>query len=164
VNAAMTTSGETRLEITDADVGTGGSWTSPDIALSAGVTSGIYRLSLWPRLRNACLTSLTLGNTELNGWAVPSINADQFGETNLSAPTSSTTGMLMPPWPDDEHSWTFELRTTNDGTTYTAWAAIKLGEEVVTVTAKWYQVRVTMKSKRDPYRPALIRLDVVATN
>lgn len=36
---------------------------------------------------------------------------------------ASALGMLMPPWPDNEQSWLFEVRT-HDGATWSAWSTL----------------------------------------
>ncbi len=118
------------------------------------------------------LTELTIHPTAFNNAAdpalntdpftVPSVAADQWGVVSGSGPTA-VVGMLMPPWPDDEQTYLFEVQTSDDDVIYSDWGAIAIGEVLVR-TFQYYRVRVTLKRAHPPYRPALTGLTVVTTN
>jgi len=72
-------------------------------------------------------------------------------------------GMLMPPWPDSEQTWTFEVRTSEDNVLFTEWEEFPFGSSVRRAL-RYFQVRMTMKRLHAPYKPGLEGLVVVATH
>lgn len=91
---------------------------------------------------------------------VPSIEADQWGVVEIS--TDPVVGMLMPPYPDASQTWTLEVRT-HDGTLWSDWQALAPCAAINRTFREW-QVRVTLRRTRFPYRPALRGLTVVLTH
>ncbi|MFZ2875483.1 MAG: NlpC/P60 family protein [Phycisphaerales bacterium] len=131
---------------------------SPGVWLSPVMDTGsatLTELTLRPGTRNDADDPTILAVA----FGVPGIEADQWGIVSLSP---KVVGMLMPPWPDNSHGWTFEVKT-DDGATWTAWGEISPCASIRRVIRR-YQVRVTMARMRTPYRPALGGLTVVATH
>lgn len=89
---------------------------------------------------------------------MPSIEADQWG---LRLESPSSVGMLTPPFPDEQQSWSVEVRT-HDGSSWSAWSPM-LPFSSTSRLVERYQYRVTMVRGSFPYRPALRGLTGVAT-
>lgn len=96
--------------------------------------------------------------------AMPSIAADQWGVVSGAGETA-VVGMLMPPFPDDEQAWIFEVRTSVDGATWTGWLTVPSCSGV-THTMRYYELRITLRRKTadGAYRPALRGITVVCTD
>lgn len=127
-----------------------GIWTSSEVDFgSAAVTELTFR----PKTDNAA-QDISIAAAPI---VAPSIPADQWGIID----GSMTVGMMWPPWPDNEVTWLYELRT-NDGS---AWSDWETWAPLTSVrrTIRKYQVRVTMSRARAPYRPGLRGLIVVGT-
>lgn len=141
-------SGESRLVLTDPDEP--GTWTSA--AVDTGALTNT-ELTLRPGTDNAASDP----DIEDVLFAVPSIEADQFGYYGTDVV------MLMPPYPDNRQTWLFEICTSDDGSLYTDWEELAIGESVQRVF-RYYKARVTMSRTAVPYRPALRHLIGVTTH
>lgn len=149
--------GSSRAVVTDPTDTGGGVWESDPI--DTGAVS----------LTEICLRPGTSNNAEdpdIDDAAldIPSIEADQWGVVDGSGGTA-VVGMLMPPWPDDQQSWTFEVATSTDGATYTDFAPLAF-TDALSATMRYYIVRAIMKRKTAsrPYAPALRGIAVVCTH
>jgi predicted phage tail protein len=140
-----------RLELTDPD--SAGTWTSPEIDTGgATLTELTFRADTANDADDPTIDSDFV--------MVPSIAADQWGVSD--DPSTDDVSMIMPPWPDDEQEFDFEIRT-NDGVSWGDWAPIDPFESIEDVI-ELYQIRVTLSRKTAPYRPALRGMTVVATD
>lgn len=127
-----------------------GVWLSPEVDYgSAALTEITFR----PHTDNAA-QDISIGGAPL---VVPSVPADQWGVID----SGGDVGMIWPPWPDTEVSWSVEVRT-NDGTNWGTWAAWAPLTRIRTNIRK-YQVRITMRRARAPYRAGLSGFVVVGT-
>lgn len=145
--------GESRLVLTNPAATAGGSWTSPEITPGGGVS--LTELTLRPATANDADDPAI--NTD--PFRVPSVAADQWGVVTVGPPV---VGMLMPPWPDNEQTWLFEVRT-HDGSAWGAWETLAPCASIRRAFGM-YQVRVTMSRRTAPYRPALRGLTAVLTH
>jgi hypothetical protein len=141
-----------RLELVSAAAD--GVWESGEIDTGAAT---LGELTLRPETANDADDPAL--NTDPFG--VPSIAADQWGVVSGSG-TTAVVGMLMPPWPDDEQTWLFEVRTY-DGATWTDYAELGVFDSVGGTIEK-FQVKATLRRKTAPYRPALRGVTVVVTD
>lgn len=140
-----------RLELVNA--GADGVWTSPEVDTgSLSVTELTFR----PGTANDA-DDPTL---DTDPFAVPSVAADQWGVTD--DPATGEVGMLMPPYPDDEQEFEFEIQTHN-GMSWSGWQSIDVFASVSASLQK-YQLRVMIRRKTAPYRPALRSMVGVATH
>jgi hypothetical protein len=134
-----------RLELSSP--GTPGTWTSP--VKDVGSAAAARQLTIRPATANDAADPTLAEPT----WPVPSINADQWGVVSGSGDTA-VVGMLMPPWPDNEQAWVFEVRTSTDSVTWSSWAPLALGG-LAAASFRYWQVRATLSRLNHPYRPAL---------
>ncbi len=142
--------GQLRLELTGSN--NSGVWTSQEVD-----TGSLTLTRLCSRMLSANDTAdPTILTTP---FTLPSIEADQWGVVSVGPPV---VGMIDPPYPDKTHEYIVELRT-NDGAVWTDWA-VWPAYTSVRRTLRKYQVRVTLKRSKQPYRPALRGFDVVATH
>ncbi len=139
-----------RLELVNANLA--GVWTSPEIDTGAMT---LTELTTRPHTANDADDP----PISTDPFAAPSIAADQWG---IVATTPKVVGMLFPPWPDTEHAWSLEVRT-HDGVVWTDWQSLGWFASVRRMFDR-YQVRVTMRRGRPPYRPALRTIRVVTTH
>jgi predicted phage tail protein len=148
-----------RVEITDPTDAGGGVWESGAIDTGAATAKEIC---LRPTTANAAEDPDIFGDGLPFG--VPSMEADQWGIVSGAGDTAAV-GMLMPPWPDDQQSWLFEVATSTDGTSYTDYTPLAFGASLA-ATLRYYKVRATMKRKvaAKPYTPALAALAIVCTS
>jgi hypothetical protein len=137
-----------RLEMIDAD--TAATWTSAVVDTSSSTLGELT-------LRVGTANDADDPDIEDVDFAVPSIEADQFGVFN------SEVIMIAPPYPDDRQTWVFEVRTSNDNVLFTDWEAVAVGTSVRRVF-RYHQVRVRMSRAAAPYRPAVRSLIAVVTN
>jgi hypothetical protein len=147
-----------RLELVDLAIA--GVWLSPEIDTGS---SSLGELTLWPATANdaddPAHDVLTFG--------MPGIEADQWGTLQ----SDGTVGMLMPAYPDEAQWWTLEVRTQT-GAIWSAWSilwgSVLSGVErpcaSIERAFQKYQVRVTMRRTRSPYRPGLAGLVGVVTH
>lgn len=142
----------TNLWLAQTSTSSAGVWTSPEVD-TGSLT--LTRLCFRPTTRSAAADP----TISAAPFSLPGIEADQWGVIDDSP---HTVGLLENPYPDNAHSWGFEVRTW-DGTVWSDWAAWAFGTSVRRTLRK-YQVRVTLTRTKDPYRPALKGLDVVATH
>lgn len=144
-------SGAGRLELSSP--GSAGSWTSDEVDTGAlTLTELTFRAGTANDADDPAVAS--------DPFKVPSIAADQWGVVDGGPPLA--VGMLMPPWPDDEQSWVFEVRT-HDGVGWSAWEALGPCASVRRTFQK-YQLKATLDRDDAPYRPALRALRVVCTD
>lgn len=143
-------SGTARLELTNPAAD--GVWTGPEVDTgSVSLCEVTFRPETANDADDVAINVISL--------FVPSIEADQWG---IIATGPKFVGMLMPPYPDAQQAWVFEVRT-NDGTVWSDWSALAPGASMERALRK-YQVRVTMRRAKVPYRPALRGLTAVLTH
>lgn len=142
---------DSRLELTSP--ASPGVWTSDEIDTGSNTMTEI---TLRPATANDAADFVLSDGP----FTVPSIAADQWGVVTTS-PLAA--GMLMPPWPDNEQTWLFEVRTSEDDVVYTDWEPLAFGTSI-SRSLRYYQVRATLTRAHAPYRPALRGLAVVTTH
>lgn len=127
------------------------SWLSPEYDTgSETLTQLTYRLRTGNRWEDATIGTIP--------YLKPSIEADQWGIDDEGPPKHE--GMIFPPYPDDRHRYTVEVRTKTSGV-YSGWSVLP-PHALLERTFRQFQVRVTWERGAFPYRPALRELFVEA--
>lgn len=138
-----------RLEQVNA--GSAGVWLSPEVDFT---TAAMTELTFRPQTDNAA-QDISISSAPLTA---PSVAADQWGTVDAQR----TLGMVFPPWPDNEVGWVFAINIF-DGAAWGGWQTWLPCASVLR-TCRKYQVRVTLRRNRAPYRAGLRGLTVVGTS
>ncbi|GMV26940.1 MAG: hypothetical protein AMXMBFR58_29710 [Phycisphaerae bacterium] len=143
-------SGDSRLELTDPDED--GVYLTPEIDTgSLSMTELTFRLLTANATLDPTISAAVMG--------VPGLEADQWG---VVATGPHVVGMLAPPYPDQTLTYGVRVRT-HDGTAWGDWSAWQAGTSINRML-RYYQAEITIARSKDPYRPAIRALDVVATH
>lgn len=152
-----------KISITDVEASGGeGSWTSA--AVDTGSVT-LTRLAIAIATENGAIDpTIAEISAPSDAMKLPSIEADQWGVASGSG-ASAVVGMLMPAFPDDAATWTTEVRTSSDGSSYTDWSVLSHGASIV-ASMRYYQVRCRLKVRdaARAYRPVLAGVTVVGTH
>jgi len=173
VAPAATPAGETIKQSQALDLENDGTMTNvewgPKLILTNAALPGVWlgdpKDSGSNTLSEITLAPQTFNNTDdpalnTDPFAMPSIAADQFGVVEAGP---LVVGMLWPPWPDSSLVYQFEVRTSTDNVTWTAWETLAPCASIRRML-RWWQVRVTLRRGAAPYQPALAALTVVLTH
>ena len=138
-----------RLQLVSA--GSAGQWLLPEVTLTGDVER---ELTFWLGTANDADDPAV--NTD--PFRVPSFEADQWGIVLAS----KLVGLICPPYPPDELSYTVEVRT-QVASVWGDWRPFPFFTAILE-TFGAYQLRVTIDRETSPYRPAITDLIAVVTS